>query len=124
METILFEKKWKDEHLTWNPSEYGGIEDLIFGPREVWTLDFNFWSAVPRGSTIDRILDRTSVRANYEGNVQWWPIATFSSTCSIDLTNYPADTQTCKLYFGTWINDMNKVTLSPNEGMFAFVFIP
>lgn len=93
---------------------------MIFSPREVWTLDFNFWSAVPRGATVDRVLDRTSVRVNYEGKVQWWPLATFTSTCPMDLTNYPSDTQTCKLFFGTWINDVTKVKLSPNEGLFSF----
>jgi len=31
---------WKDEFLTWNPADYGGITRIIVPPQLVWLPDF------------------------------------------------------------------------------------
>lgn len=48
---------------------------------------------------------------DYEGNVLWIPPAMFSSTCSIDITNFPFDIQTCNMKFGSWTYDGFKLDL-------------
>lgn len=37
-----------------------------------------------------------------DGTVLWIPMAIFKSTCEINIANFPFDTQTCILKFGSW----------------------
>lgn len=46
-----------------------------------------------------------------DGSVLWIPPAMFSSTCSIDITNFPFDIQTCDMKFGSWTYDGFKLDL-------------
>ena len=32
-------QQWDDEFLTWNPSEYGGVEDITVAQKSVWLPD-------------------------------------------------------------------------------------
>ncbi len=34
---------WKDEHLPWNPQDYGGLKTLHFGMHELWYPDIQVW---------------------------------------------------------------------------------
>jgi len=40
-----------------------------------------------------------------DGTVLWIPPALFRSSCSIDITQFPFDIQTCQLKFGSWTYD-------------------
>jgi len=40
-----------------------------------------------------------------DGTVLWIPPALFRSSCSIDITQFPFDVQTCQLKFGSWTYD-------------------
>jgi hypothetical protein len=40
-----------------------------------------------------------------DGSVLWIPMAIFKSTCSIDITHFPFDVQTCNMKFGSWTYD-------------------
>jgi len=40
-----------------------------------------------------------------DGTVLWIPPALFRSSCSIDITQFPFDVQTCDLKFGSWTYD-------------------
>ena len=31
---------WKDDFLTWNPADYGGIARIVVPPQLVWLPDF------------------------------------------------------------------------------------
>jgi Neurotransmitter-gated ion-channel ligand binding domain len=53
---------------------------------------------------------------DHEGNVLWIPPAMFSSTCSIDITNFPFDIQTCNMKFGSWTYDGFKLDLEFYSG--------
>ena len=37
-----------------------------------------------------------------DGLVTWFPHSIFRSSCSVDVTNYPFDKQTCHVWFGSW----------------------
>jgi len=46
-----------------------------------------------------------------EGTVLWIPPALFRSSCSIDITQFPFDVQTCQLKFGSWTYDGFKLDI-------------
>ena len=47
-----------------------------------------------------------------DGYVMWIPPAIFKSSCSIDITNFPFDSQVCHLKFGVWTSDGFKIDLA------------
>jgi len=46
-----------------------------------------------------------------DGTVLWIPPALFRSSCSIDITQFPFDIQTCRLKFGSWTYDGFKLDI-------------
>ena len=46
-----------------------------------------------------------------DGTVLWIPPALFRSSCSIDITQFPFDVQTCQLKFGSWTYDGFKLDI-------------
>lgn len=101
--------KWKDEHLVWNPTEFAGLTDMVLGFDEIWTPDFTNWNEL--GPHRESGIAKQQLTVNHNGSVQWWPAATFRTACYIDLTDYPFDSQVCRLYFGTWVSTSDQVTL-------------
>ena len=47
--------------------------------------------------------------------MRWASPVTLTSTCSFDISNFPYDTQTCKLKFGPWLSDVSLVDLHPDS---------
>jgi len=46
-----------------------------------------------------------------DGTVMWIPPALFRSSCSIDITHFPFDVQTCRLKIGSWTYDGFKLDI-------------
>lgn len=106
---VLFHQKWKDEHLVWDSNKFGGITKLVFGFREIWTPEITHWNSFDSKSYIAKTFDRQSVDVKDDGTVEWFPTATLKSYCSLDLKDFPTDTQTCHQYIGTWNQNTSEV---------------
>jgi len=52
-----------------------------------------------------------------DGTVLWIPPALFRSSCSIDITQFPFDVQTCQLKFGSWTYDGFKLDIDFYENV-------
>lgn len=58
-------------------------------------------------SADDRLDEKRKAMAviSSDGHVLWIPQSIFKSSCSIDITNFPFDSQICHLKFGSWTYD-------------------
>ena len=54
--------------------------------------------------------DGILVNLESDGSVQYFPMATISSFCELDLTYFPFDYQTCSLRFESWTYEPNQQT--------------
>lgn len=52
-----------------------------------------------------------NVVIDYKGNVDYYPIGLFTSTCRMNVQYFPFDIQICKLVFNTWTNANDTVDL-------------
>ncbi len=54
-----------------------------------------------------RLQEQREVMAvvDWTGSVTWMPPAIYKSTCTIDITNFPFDVQSCHMKFGSWTYD-------------------
>ena len=50
------------------------------------------------------------VTFTYTGSAQWLPPRIIKSSCPLDITFFPWDQQACKLKYGSWTHQDDKVT--------------
>lgn len=53
----------------------------------------------------------TKAHLFHDGQIKWMPPAIYKSSCSIDVTFFPFDQQSCKMKFGSWTYDRAKIDL-------------
>ena len=54
----------------------------------------------------------TLVTVFYNGTILWVPHQRIKSSCSINVTNFPFDTQQCHMWFGSWTYTTNEINLT------------
>ena len=57
----------------------------------------------------------TRVQADYEGNVKWLIQTIYRSSCSIDITYFPFDDQTCPLIVGSKTYNKKQLRITPKN---------
>uniref|UniRef100_A0A7E4UZH7 Neur_chan_LBD domain-containing protein n=1 Tax=Panagrellus redivivus TaxID=6233 RepID=A0A7E4UZH7_PANRE len=90
---------WNDIYLSWDPEEYGGIQEVRLPIDYIWKPDVLLYNSVEQQFNtmwpVNAIVDKN-------GNVTWIPPAITRSSCRISITWFPFDTQICKMKFGSW----------------------
>ncbi|XP_058859109.1 neuronal acetylcholine receptor subunit alpha-7 [Acipenser ruthenus] len=93
---------WTDIYLTWNHSEYPGVQNLRFPSDQIWVPDILLYNSA------DERFDatfHTNVLVNSSGVCQYIPPGILKSTCYIDVRWFPFDVQKCDLKFGSWTHN-------------------
>ncbi|XP_063420747.1 neuronal acetylcholine receptor subunit alpha-6-like [Mytilus trossulus] len=104
---------WKDEIFRWdNNTEYKNISRLTVKVSDVWVPEIYIVNDVRdmpiRSSGYNK--DYVIVRSN--GYMTWFPAKELQTSCAIDITKYPFDTQTCKIRMETWYHDNTSFVLN------------
>ncbi|XP_076105583.1 neuronal acetylcholine receptor subunit alpha-10-like isoform X1 [Mytilus galloprovincialis] len=101
--------RWMDCLLTWNPSDYDNITDLIVPFDKVWTPDITIYDSV---SQEFYGLEKFRANISYDGAINYnFPTVT-EIQCQVDVTNFPFDRQMCPLQFGSWIYTGNLLDMN------------
>ncbi|XP_069118191.1 neuronal acetylcholine receptor subunit alpha-2-like [Argopecten irradians] len=91
---------WKDVSLVWDPSLYGGLNQLYVGQNHIWLPKLYNLKA---SNQFSAILDPDmTVKIGYDGTVIWSPGGFFDVKCSPDVSYFPFDTQTCSIQLTAW----------------------
>ena len=90
---------WTDESLKWNATEYG-FTQLVLPQTEIWKPEIVLSNGAQKLYQLGD--DFLQVIIDYKGNVEWRPFEVFTSKCTVDMTYYPYDTQTCSVEFTNW----------------------
>ncbi|XP_052067688.1 acetylcholine receptor subunit alpha-1-B-like [Mytilus californianus] len=88
---------WQDNRMIWNKTEYGNIHSMIFGQNDVWKPNLFLGNAFDDMSAIGE--DFMTVRYYNNGTAIWTPLDMTVTSCSIDVTHFPFDQQTCATHF-------------------------
>ncbi|XP_065211807.1 acetylcholine receptor subunit beta-like 1 [Planococcus citri] len=100
---------WSDYQLQWDEADYGGIQILRLPPDKVWRPDIVLFNNAD-GNYEVRYKSNVLIRSN--GEVLWVPPAIYQSSCTIDVTYFPFDQQTCIMKFGSWTFNGDQVSLA------------
>lgn len=100
---------WQDDYLTWTPSSYNDTTEIFIPQDDIWKPDVSLRNAFKTFTGLGS--SYLNVRVTSTGAVEWFPYQVLESTCSVDITYFPFDTQTCQLKFTAWSYSKAEVEL-------------
>ncbi|XP_070543884.1 neuronal acetylcholine receptor subunit alpha-7-like [Ptychodera flava] len=101
-------KEWRDEFLSWNASDYDGIETIRLPVSLIWTPDIKLYNLATEDKST---LVPTNAIINSNGRINWNSPAIYVCRCIIQIKNYPFDRQKCEMVFGSWVYDVSEIDL-------------
>ncbi|XP_077327226.1 acetylcholine receptor subunit beta-like isoform X1 [Lithobates pipiens] len=105
---VYLNMAWNDLRLSWDPSEYGGIQTLRIGSDNVWKPDIVLMNNNDGEFEVGLAVE---VLVNWKGNVTWLPPALYHSSCPIEVQYFPFDWQNCSMVFRSQTYEADEVTL-------------
>ncbi|KAK6170294.1 hypothetical protein SNE40_018716 [Patella caerulea] len=90
---------WKDSHIYWNISDYGGVESVRIPWDKIWLPDIKLYNYADLRLEEQR---KPLCVFHNDGMIQWMPQVVYRSSCPIDVYYFPFDIQNCTLKFGSW----------------------
>ncbi|XP_062583245.1 acetylcholine receptor subunit beta-like 1 [Saccostrea cucullata] len=105
---------WHDFRLTWTPSNYGGIQDLVVPKKKLWVPDIFL---IDPANKMEAIGDEDFIgRISSSGIVTWTPGGLIQTLCNVDMYKFPFDTQTCSFTLALWGYSPWEARLIPFNG--------
>ena len=99
---------WEDRRLSWDPSDYGGLEYTQFwadispgsSSYEIWLPDVQPYNSM---SAIASTLDPTYLKVDYRGDIFYSRPGTLEVMCKFSgLSRFPYDRLKCPMDWGGW----------------------
>ncbi|XP_072898043.1 neuronal acetylcholine receptor subunit alpha-10-like [Hemitrygon akajei] len=101
---------WRDAFCRWNKEDYGGLDNIRVPSSYLWRPDIVLYNSADRfTSPAD-----TNAAVRYDGLVTWDSPAIARTSCQLDVTFFPLDTQRCPLTFGSWTYGGRQLDLWPS----------
>ncbi|EDO42072.1 predicted protein, partial [Nematostella vectensis] len=125
LQTSLWVRQmWRNEYLTWDPKEFGGISTINVNVDKVWVPDIYLYNNADADG--DGALNKfgTQIKLLFNGINIWLAPVLLTSSCKIDVTYFPFDEQHCSLKFGSWTYDGERLDLvseSPSGDVSKYV---
>ena len=116
----FMEYKWRDEFLTWNPEDYGGITKINVKNDNIWLPDLALMNVYDNPTELGQRDGRTSVY--HDGISITWPYKMYQVGCKIRIRYFPFDVQHCELDFLSWTNPVSVLKLKTTETLSMFYF--
>ncbi|XP_047432845.1 neuronal acetylcholine receptor subunit alpha-2-like [Mugil cephalus] len=109
---VWLKQEWTDYKLRWSPAEYDNVTSIRVPSELIWVPDIVLYNNADGEFAVTHM---TKAQLFHTGRVRWAPPAIYKSSCSIDVTFFPFDQQSCKMKFGSWTYDRAKIDLEPLE---------
>lgn len=97
-----FDKGWTDDHLQWNPTDYGGLKSITQSSDDLWQPELALYNS-DIAAYHDDSCKQASCVINSTGAVQCIPPCSHSAECDAKYNRWPYDTQNCSLHVGAWV---------------------
>ncbi|KAM3585675.1 uncharacterized protein V6R79_024189 [Siganus canaliculatus] len=109
---VWLKQEWTDYKLQWNPSDFDNVTSIRVPSQLIWVPDIVLYNNADGEFAVTHM---TKAHLFHTGRIRWVPPAIYKSSCSIDVTFFPFDQQSCKMKFGSWTYDRAKIDLEPLE---------
>ncbi|XP_078389880.1 acetylcholine receptor subunit epsilon isoform X1 [Cetorhinus maximus] len=109
---VWIEIQWQDYRLSWNTSNYSGIDLVRIPSCMVWLPEIVLENNVDGQFEIAYY---ANVLVSNNGNIFWLPPAIYRSACPIAVTFFPFDWQNCSLIFRSQSYNAREINLDLSE---------
>lgn len=92
---------WTDGGISWNPASYGNKQSIPISNKNIWTPSLMLTNAIDALEPIDKDTD-FNVNIFYNGTVYLSSGGVLAAKCTVDISKFPFDSQTCTLQFTDW----------------------
>ncbi|WAR23298.1 ACHA6-like protein, partial [Mya arenaria] len=97
--TLGFTLMWISDTMTWNPSDFNNTSGFRISPKDMWIPEFMIHNAV--GDTFElRTSNFMKPAISSNGIINWNTGGNTETSCKVDISRYPFDTQTCHIIIG------------------------
>ena len=106
--------QWRDDRMTWNESEYNGLQSISVESDLFWTPLFILSNSFEE---FKKVGDKPYWPVIYtsDGSAMFFPGDIFTCTCTTDVTYYPWDSQSCILVFVAYGLTSAEIQVSPRQ---------
>ncbi|XP_047210297.1 neuronal acetylcholine receptor subunit alpha-9-II isoform X1 [Girardinichthys multiradiatus] len=105
---LWIRQTWHDAYLRWNKEDYDGLDVIHIPSSLVWRPDLVLYNKAD--DDFSGPMD-TNVKLRYNGEITWDAPAITKSSCVVDVSYFPFDSQECNLTFGSWTYNGNQVDI-------------
>ena len=92
--SVSFNLRWQDKALSWNTSDYDGVEMVEMPVDSVWTPHVYISNSLDKKKLL---ADVSTVVISHDGFVATFLDREVETMCNLNLEKYPYDTQNCPL---------------------------
>ncbi|XP_025112892.1 neuronal acetylcholine receptor subunit beta-3-like [Pomacea canaliculata] len=111
MKTIARLKiEWLDDYLGWDEPDYGNITSVMYKQSAIWLPDIVVGNTVTTQTQLG--YQDLQVHIDSYGWIVWQPTGVFLTSCDIDVTYYPFDTQVCSIVFTSALSTSSELAIS------------
>ncbi|XP_078000484.1 neuronal acetylcholine receptor subunit beta-3-like [Glandiceps talaboti] len=110
---VWLHQEWNDTRLQWNPEDYDGLRKIVISMDQIWTPDTallnsadNDFDGFPR-----MYIPSLTAEIGYRGRIIQSIPGILRTPCTMDITYFPVDTQSCQIRFGLWMYVNRQVQL-------------
>uniref|UniRef100_A0A673XV11 Cholinergic receptor, nicotinic, beta 4 (neuronal) n=1 Tax=Salmo trutta TaxID=8032 RepID=A0A673XV11_SALTR len=111
---VWLTQHWDDYRLSWDPSQYDGIDKLRIPSRHIWLPDIVLYN---NADGTYEVTVFTNAIVQFNGSIFWLPPAIYKSACKIEVKHFPFDQQNCTLKFRSWTYDHTELDLVLKSGV-------
>ncbi|KAM9394439.1 5-hydroxytryptamine receptor 3A-like isoform 2-T2 [Pholidichthys leucotaenia] len=114
---IFIRMFWTNEFLTWNSSDFCGIENMTLPHSTLWVPDIGIDEDV---SDTGSVLKSPFLSVHSDGSVYTSRRQRLTYTCRLNLFYFPFDTQNCSVKFSSMTSSVNSIklgTISSDENL-------
>ncbi|KAM6913343.1 5-hydroxytryptamine receptor 3A [Lycodopsis pacificus] len=105
---VWIRMSWTNEFLTWNPSDFCGIDRMTIPRSSLWIPDVNIEEDASDSGTIR---SGPLITLSPSGSVVTNTRQRLTSTCLLMVALFPFDTQRCQFSFSSMSSDAETITL-------------
>ncbi|XP_033731015.1 neuronal acetylcholine receptor subunit alpha-2-like [Pecten maximus] len=102
--------EWEDSRIIWTPASEGNVDHIYALDKEIWKPELFIDNSVDDVSILQD--DNLLFRVTETGRVDWEMPQIFVTSCTIDTTYYPFDTQECAIDVTSWAYTQAELVLT------------
>ncbi|XP_028600872.2 neuronal acetylcholine receptor subunit alpha-9 [Podarcis muralis] len=105
---LWIRQTWYDAYLKWDKDEYDGLDSIRIPSNLVWRPDIVLYNKADDDFSEPV---NTNIVLRHDGKITWDSPAITKSSCVVDVSYFPFDSQECNLTFGSWTYNGNQVDI-------------